>query len=109
MTDILLVYITTPGKEEAKRIAGVLIEENLAACANIIPAVDSLYRWQGELRHSEESLLLLKTRKKAFSRLAERVKEIHPYELPCIVALPLADGLPGFLDWAAGEVVLKQS
>ena len=108
MTDILLVYITTPGKEEAKRIAGVLIEENLAACANIIPAVESLYRWQGELRQSEESLLLLKTHKKAFNRLAERVKEMHPYELPCIVALTLSDGLPGFLDWAAGEVTQNQ-
>ena len=61
MTDILLVYITTPSKEEAKRIAGALIEESLAACANIIPAVESLYRWQGELRQSEESLLLLLT------------------------------------------------
>lgn len=104
MTDVLLVYITTPTPEEAKRIAGVLIEEKLAACANILPAIDSLYYWKGELQQSKESLLLLKTHKELFESLMERAKELHMYELPCIVALPLSHGLPDFLNWVADEV-----
>lgn len=107
MTDVLLVYITTPTPEEAKRIAAVLIEEKLAACANILPVIDSLYYWKGELQQSTESLLLLKTHKKVLESLVERAGELHSYELPCIVALPLSNGLPDFLTWVAEEVDVK--
>lgn len=107
MTGVLLVYITTPNQAEAKRIAKILIEEKLAACANILPAIESVYYWEGELEQSSESLLLLKTHTEVFESLMERAKELHPYELPCIVALPLCHGLPGFLNWVAEEVDVK--
>lgn len=106
MAEIVLVYITTPDPESAKRIAGVLLAEKLAACANIIPAVESFFYWKDELRQCSESILFLKTHKDCFDRLAQRVRELHEYELPCIVALPLAAGLPGFLHWVVGEVVV---
>lgn len=104
MTDILLVYITTPNKKDAKRIATALIEEKLAACANILPEIESIYYWKGELQQTGECLLLLKTHKEVLDNLIERAKEIHPYELPCIVALPLSHGLPEFLNWVGDEV-----
>ena len=106
MSDIVLVYITTPSPESAKKLAGVLIEERLAACANIVPGLESVFYWKGELCRKRESLLLLKTHKSLFDRLMQRAEELHEYELPCIVALPVAQGLPGFLDWVASEVVV---
>jgi Uncharacterized protein involved in tolerance to divalent cations len=107
MTDVLLVYITTPDQAESKRIAKILIEEKLAACANILPTIDSVYYWQGELKQNNESLLLLKTHREVFDSLMERAQELHPYDLPCIVALPLCHGIPGFLNWVAEEVDAK--
>ena len=106
MSDIVLVYITTPGHESAKKLAEILIEERLAACANILPDIESIFYWKGELHHKCESILLLKTHKSVFERLMQRAEELHEYELPCIVALPVSRGLPGFLDWVAGEVVV---
>ncbi|MBQ4132151.1 MAG: divalent-cation tolerance protein CutA [Desulfovibrionaceae bacterium] len=102
--DILLVYITAPDQESARKIAGALLAEKLAACANILPDAESLFFWKGELRQRSESILLLKTHKSLFDRLMQRARELHEYELPCIVALPLAAGLPDFLSWVTGEV-----
>ena len=107
MTDIILVYITAPDPESAKKIAGVLIAERLAACANIIPAIDSMFYWEGELRQKRETLLLLKTHVSRFERLTARARELHPYELPCVVALPVNAGLPGYLAWVGEEVGIK--
>lgn len=103
MTDILLVYITTPNKAEAKRIASELIKIKLAACANILDNVASIFYWGGELKEENECLLLLKTTKNKFPALMQKAKQLHSYELPCIVALPLADGLPAYLTWVEDE------
>lgn len=104
MNEIFLVYITTPSLAEAKKIALALVQEKLAACANILPQISSVFYWNGELQESNESLLLLKTNQDKFPALQQRVRELHSYELPCIVALPVADGLPGFLAWVNQEV-----
>ena len=104
MTDIILVYITTPNAEEAKKIASSLVQEKLAACANILPQISSVFYWDGALEQSNEALLLLKTSQEKFAALQQRVKELHSYELPCIVALPLSAGLPEYLNWIKQEI-----
>ena len=104
MSEIILVYITTPNVAEAKKIASALVQEKLAACANILPQVSSVFYWNGKLQETDESLLLLKTSQNKFSALQQRAKELHSYELPCIVALPITAGLPEFLTWVKQEV-----
>ncbi len=104
MNEIILVYITTPNVAEAKKIASALVQEKLAACANILPQISSVFYWNGGLQETDESLLLLKTSQNKFTALQQRVKELHSYELPCIVALPITAGLPNFLAWVKQEV-----
>ena len=104
MNEIILVYITTPNEAEAKKIASSLVQEKLAACANILPQVSSVFYWNGKLQQKDESLLLLKTRQDKFLALQQRAKELHSYELPCIVGLPVSAGLPEFLSWVKQEV-----
>jgi periplasmic divalent cation tolerance protein len=96
----IVVLITTPSKEVGKEIASALLEQKLAACVNIISPVNSLYFWEGQTHDDEEALLVVKTRLELFTdRLVRAVKEIHPYELPEIIALPVVMGLDGYLDW----------
>ena len=99
-----LLYITARDKQEARAIADKLLAERLIACANILDGVESVYRWQGEMCVSQEALLLAKTTEDKLSRAVDAVKALHSYELPCIVALPIAAGLPAFLNWVAEEV-----
>ncbi len=94
-----LVYITCKDEEQAKVIAESLLAEGLVACANILPACLSLYLWQGKLCQEREAILLCKTMQNRYSEIELRVKALHSYDLPCIVALPLAEGSPEFLDW----------
>lgn len=94
----ILVYITAGNKSEANKIASVLVEERLAACVNFFP-IKSVYRWKGKVTQDNEFLLFCKTTKKKFKELEKRVKEVHSYELPAIVALPLTAGNPEFIDW----------
>jgi len=95
----VLVSIAAPDGETARRLARLLVEERLAACGNIIERVRSIYRWQGKIEDQPEALLLLKTRSELFEALRKRVVELHPYEVPEIIALPLAAGHPPYLDW----------
>ncbi len=103
MDDILLVYITAANSAEAERIAETLVSERLAACENIQPSIRSIYRWRGAVERAEEAALLAKTRADRFEALRARVREIHSYEVPCIVAWPIARGHPAFLDWVREE------
>lgn len=98
-----LVYITCPSQEQAKTMAAVLLRERLIACANIFGGSISLYWWRGEMRETAETLCLCKTTKKCYPALEERIKTLHPYEVPCIVALPLVEGFAPFLWWIAAE------
>jgi periplasmic divalent cation tolerance protein len=98
-------YITAGSREEALRIARALVEERLAACANLIEGVTSIYRWEGAIQQDAEVALLAKTRSDLVPRLTERVVEMHSYDCPCVVALPIEGGNQAFLDWIADETV----
>ena len=103
MEEEILVMITTGSEEEGVRIAEALLEERLIACANLIGGIRSLYRWQGKVCDDSEILMLCKTVRRLFSRLSEKVKSIHSYEVPEIIALPLAEGWPPYLEWVEQE------
>ena len=103
MTDALLVLTTLPSADKAAEVAKALVEERLAACANLLPAVRSIYRWQGKLQDENEVLVLLKTRAEHLERLKLRILELHPYEVPEILAVPVEAGYQPYLDWLAAE------
>jgi periplasmic divalent cation tolerance protein len=94
-----LVFCTCPVGDPAKSIAESLVRERLAACVNILPGLVSVYAWQGAVESSEEALLLIKTERESYPRLETRLRELHPYELPEIVAIDIARGLPDYLNW----------
>ena len=97
----LVVYCTCPDQTTAERIAEALVAERLAACANIVPGLISIYRWQGQVRRETELLLIIKTRGVVYSLLEARIRELHPYEVPEIVALPIQAGAAEYLGWLA--------
>ncbi|MFN3307623.1 MAG: divalent-cation tolerance protein CutA [Anaerolineales bacterium] len=102
--NLLLVLITAPSKEVAEQLARQLLQERLAACVNLVDAVQSLYWWQGELQSDTETLMLVKTRKEGFDeRFIPFVKAHHPYQVPEILALPILAGNPDYLQWAIDE------
>ena len=101
-TDIRVVFVSIP-REEAKTFARKLVEERLAACVNIVPKMESYYWWDGKVLEDAESLLLIKTTAARFDDLQQYIVDRHPYDLPEIVALPVAQGLEGYLKWVAEE------
>jgi periplasmic divalent cation tolerance protein len=104
MTDKRIVLTTASSQEEAHRIANALVERRLAACVNIVTKIDSIYRWKDKIEESEEFLLLIKTTAGAFSRVRDAIKELHSYELPECVALPIEDGSEEYFKWIAESV-----
>jgi periplasmic divalent cation tolerance protein len=104
MTDKRLVFTTCSSLEEARSIAQTLVERQLAACVNIAPQIESVYRWQGEVEISTEWLLLIKTTAEAFDRLRETLSELHSYELPECIAIPVEDGSAAYLEWIGQSV-----
>ena len=104
----LMVYVTAADANEARRIARALVEERLAACVNILGRIESVYHWKDEVQSSEESVFVAKTTEACFDALAARVRELHSYELPCVVAVPLASGEAAFLDWIGANCVSTQ-
>lgn len=98
-----IIYITTGSDEEATRIASAMVEERLAACANVLPPIRSVYQWQGKIEQDQEIALILKTRAELVDKVTERVKELHSYDCPCVIALPIDGGNPAFLDWIKAE------
>lgn len=99
----MLVYVTAPSMEEAEGLARLAVEARLAACANILPGMRSLYWWQGRLEQAEETLLMLKTTEALVPALTRALTAAHSYDCPCVVALPIATGNPDFLRWIADE------
>ncbi len=93
------VYVTAPSAESALAWGRVVVQEHLAACANVVPGVVSLYEWQGEFHEDAEVIVILKTRAASFERLRQRLVELHGYEVPCIVALPIVAGHAPYLQW----------
>ena len=88
-----------PDRESGERIGHALVEERLAACVNLVPDLTSIYRWQDAVQQDSECLLIIKTTSARFTTLAERLKTLHPYDVPEIIALPITQGLPAYLNW----------
>lgn len=96
-----LVLTTCPNQEAADRVAKALVEERLAACVNVLPPMQSTYRWRGKVEAANEQLLIIKTKTADYSRVERRITELHSYELPEVIAIPITDGLPAYLSWLA--------
>lgn len=96
---VFLVFSTFPEIDTARRIARELVTENFAACANVIPAVESIYRWQGKVEEGRETLVLFKTSQARYQAFQEKLKSLHPYDVPEIIGVDLCDGLPDYLRW----------
>lgn len=94
-----MLYVTAASKEEALRIGRALVTERLVACANVIPGMQSVYRWQGVVEEAEETVLIAKTRANLAEEVVARVKALHSYDVPCAVVYGMANGLPAYLDW----------
>jgi periplasmic divalent cation tolerance protein len=103
MTDVASIYVTAKDAEEADRIGRVLVEERLVACVNIIEKIVSRYWWEGKTVRDEESLVIAKTKRTLVPAVIEKVKSIHSYTCPCILALPVEDGNEDFLSWIRRE------
>lgn len=100
----IVVLITAPSREAGRQLASALLEKKLAACVNILPAINSLYTWNGKLVDDEEVLLFVKTRADLFEdQLVPAIEAAHPYEVPEIIALPILMGSKRYLDWIAEE------
>ena len=102
----LIILCTCPDRTTAERIAETVVSERLAACVNIVPGLISIYRWQGAVQRDSELLLILKTASTLYPRLEARLRELHPYQVPEIIALPIQAGLPAYLDWIAASTAV---
>jgi periplasmic divalent cation tolerance protein len=101
--DALFAYITAANVDEARRLGQILVQERLAACVNILPQMESWFWWDGKLDHSEEAVLIAKTRADLRAPLQDRVLELHSYQCPCVVFLPIEGGNPAYLEWITQE------
>jgi len=97
--DEIVVFVTTPNEDEAVKIARALVEARFAACVNIIKDIRSIYTWQGKIEDESEALLLIKTQKNLFDSLLSKVKELHSYTVPEVIALPIVEGSKDYLSW----------
>jgi periplasmic divalent cation tolerance protein len=108
MTELLLVSTSFAEEADAARVARVLIDERLIACANIVPGARSLYRWEGKIRDEREVLVVMKTRKQDWTALLSRLHELHPYDTPECLAVRVAAGAPKYMAWLDAELEPEQ-
>jgi periplasmic divalent cation tolerance protein len=99
MTDAIIVYVTCPDFALAQRIGRSVVEERIAACANILPGMNTVYRWEGKIEIGQETVLFVKTTAEQFERVAAHIRAAHPYQCPCIIALPVSHGTPDYISW----------
>jgi len=99
----MLILCACPETTGARTLARIVLDERLAACVQMVPWVESMYRWKGKIEQAREVLLLIKTTKARWPKLRDRLAALHPYEVPEIVALEIGDGLPAYLKWVADE------
>ena len=104
MTDVVIIFCTCGTHDEALAIANSLVEARFAACVNVLPTVQSIYRWQGKVETAQEVLLLIKTTQERFLSVRDRIIELHSYETPEIVAMPVIDGSHKYLAWLRDQV-----
>ncbi|MBL8029106.1 MAG: divalent-cation tolerance protein CutA [Fibrobacteres bacterium] len=107
MSDCIILYVTAKDTIEAEKIGRTLVEEKLCSCANIIPGMHSIYNWKGNVEESEEAVLILKTRSSLNETVTGRIKTLHSYECPCVVALPIKAGNTDFIKWIIDETTEK--
>jgi periplasmic divalent cation tolerance protein len=101
-SECLLVLTTLPAAADAGAFATTLVEERLAACANILPEMESVYRWQGHVEHDRERQILIKTTAERFGALEVRIRQLHPHEVPELIAVPIVHGSERYLGWVRG-------
>lgn len=106
MTDKIVVLSACTNRAEAEKIAAALVEKRLSACVNLIPSVQSIYRWRGGVERSDEVLMVIKSSRELFDRLRGELLKMHSYEVPEIVALPIVDGSEGYLEWMGRELLV---
>jgi periplasmic divalent cation tolerance protein len=104
MTDKIVVLVTAASLKEARKIAQALVKARLAACVNVVPAVESIYRWQGKIESSRERLLVIKTAREILPEVEGQIRKLHSYTNPEIICLPIVDGSREYLDWLARSV-----
>ena len=99
MTDKIVVLCTCASAEEGERLARALVTGNLAGCVSLVPAVRSIYRWKGEIETGKECLLVIKSSRDRFAALNAAIEKLHSYQVPEVIALPVVDGAPNYLNW----------
>jgi periplasmic divalent cation tolerance protein len=104
MSNELLVLVTAPSQDDAGRIANALVEERLAACVNIVAAIDSVYRWEGRVTTDREALLIIKTTAARYKQIEQRVKQLHTYSTPEVIAIKIDRGSSDYLSWLSDSV-----
>ncbi len=102
--DVVVVLVTGPDPASLETLADTIVGEGLAACVNLIPRVRSVYRWEGEVHHDDEALAVVKTTRPAIGALRDRVVDLHPYDLPEFLVLPVEAGSDAYLGWIEGSV-----
>ena len=107
MTEKIVVLATASSAEQADRIARHLIEQRLAACVNILPGVQSVYRWHGAIEQSSETMLVIKSSRPLFDSLVEAIKSVHSYEVPEVIALPIVVGSEAYMNWLQVELEVE--
>jgi periplasmic divalent cation tolerance protein len=107
MTQACIVLTTAGSQEEARKIARFLVERQLAACVNIVPQIESVYRWQGKIESANEWLLVIKTLDTHFSQVCDGIRDLHSYELPECIKLEISDGSQKYLEWIEKNLVIE--
>ncbi|MFW3146911.1 MAG: divalent-cation tolerance protein CutA [Thermoplasmatota archaeon] len=107
MSDFYQVQVTFPNREVAERVSGELVGKSLSACSQIAGPVKSIYRWKGAVEEAEEYLVMIKTRKELFERVKELILKMHPYEVPEVIAVTIADGSASYLKWLEDSTSLE--
>jgi len=107
--DAIVVYITVPDEDEAVKISKTLVDERLAGCVNIVKGIRSIYKWQGKTEDEPEVLMILKSKRHLFESLQKRVKELHSYTVPEIIAMTVIEGSKDYLEWLDSVTLTKDS
>src|SRR3990167_4707649 len=102
--EIIMVFVTVPGPREGNRISKAILTSRLAACVTVIPGVQSMYRWKGKIVQDQEAMLVAKTTRLRYKKLEKMIKELHPYQVPEIIAILLDCGSPQYIEWVTREV-----
>jgi periplasmic divalent cation tolerance protein len=103
----LVVLVTAPSEAAALDIGRKVVDERLAACVNVVPGITSIYHWQGQREETAEALLLIKTRPEGYAALQRRVLELHPYSVPEVLGLPVAEGAPAYVQWVRESIPIE--